>query len=102
MKNEDVSRVQRISEMEKLYREGREAIDRLLYAIERYTEAEDKIKKLEEYYTGKLWLSDYDADSKGLLPRDMKRGILAQDTVYDLLTDRERLMAVMKKMTENT
>ena len=37
------------------------------------------------YYESGQWLQDYELDEKGLLPRDLKRGILAQDSVYDFL-----------------
>lgn len=37
------------------------------------------------YYESGQWLQDYELDEKGLLPRDLKRGVLAQDSVYDFL-----------------
>lgn len=44
------------------------------------------LQSLQEYYTGGLWLQDYTLDEQGCLPRELKRGVLAQDTVYDLLS----------------
>ena len=43
------------------------------------------LKELEGYYHGGLWLADYTLDEQGLLPRELKRGVLSQDGVYDLL-----------------
>ena len=40
---------------------------------------------LTQYYESGQWRQGYELDEKGLLPRDMKRGILAQDTVDDFL-----------------
>ena len=40
---------------------------------------------LRAYYEGGLWLHDYELDEQGLLPRELKRGVLAQDTLFDLL-----------------
>ncbi len=40
---------------------------------------------LTRYYEGGQWLQDYELDEKGLLPEDLKRGVLAQDTLYDFL-----------------
>ena len=40
---------------------------------------------LEEYYTSGEWREDYEADEAGLFPVDLKRGVLSQDGVYDLL-----------------
>ena len=48
---------------------------------------QNKRKLLEEYYTSGQWLEDYESDEKGLLPADLRRGVLAQDAVYDLLEE---------------
>ena len=44
---------------------------------------------LEAYYTSGLWLSDYEADERGELPKDLKRGVLSQDGLYNLLCSAE-------------
>ena len=43
------------------------------------------LKILAEYYDSGLWLSDYEADERGEIPKDLKRGVLSQDGLYDLL-----------------
>ena len=48
-------------------------------------ELED-LKILAEYYDSGLWLSDYEADERGEIPNDLKRGVLSQDGLYDLLS----------------
>ena len=45
----------------------------------------DSLRELEAYYCGGLWLADYNLDEQGLLPRELKRGVLSQDGVYNLL-----------------
>ena len=47
------------------------------------------LASLTEYYEGGQWLKDYEADEQGLLPKGLKRGILAQDTLYDFLKGNE-------------
>ena len=42
---------------------------------------------LAEYYDSGLWLSDYEADERGEIPKDLKRGVLSQDGLYDLLSE---------------
>ena len=42
---------------------------------------------LEEYYFSPQWLEDYTADEAGLLPPGLSRGVLAEDTIYNLITD---------------
>ena len=61
-----------------------------------YCERIERIKKMEEYYDALkeymdsgLWLSDYEADERGELPPELKRGVLSQDGLYELLQDVE-------------
>ena len=42
---------------------------------------------LTEYYFGPQWRQDFEADEAGLLPPGLKRGVLAEDTLYNLLTE---------------
>lgn len=43
------------------------------------------LRILRQYYEGGQWLRDYELDEQGCLPRELKRGVLAQDAVYDFL-----------------
>ena len=43
------------------------------------------LEKLITYYESGQWLCDYTLDEQGFLPKDLKRGVLSQDAVYDLL-----------------
>ena len=45
----------------------------------------EMLQSLIEYYENGQWLRDYELDETGLLPQDLKRGVLAQDAVYDFL-----------------
>lgn len=47
---------------------------------------ERDIHQLEEYYTSPLWRKDFEDDLLGLIPSDIKRGVLSEDGVYNLLT----------------
>lgn len=44
------------------------------------------LEELTAYYESPQWLRDYEADEQGLLPPDLKRGVLSQDGVYCLLS----------------
>lgn len=48
---------------------------------------EDALRTLSAYMDSGEWLQDYEADEAGLLPRDMQRGVLSQDALYNLLTE---------------
>ena len=43
------------------------------------------VHALSAYCDSGRWLKDYAADEQGLLPRWLKRGVLSQDGLYDLL-----------------
>ncbi len=43
------------------------------------------LQTLTQYYENGQWLRDYELDEMGLLPQNLKRGVLAQDAVYDFL-----------------
>ena len=45
----------------------------------------EKLRLLEAYCTSGEWREDYEADENGELPPDLKRGVLSQDALYDLL-----------------
>jgi hypothetical protein len=42
---------------------------------------------LKEYYEGGQWLEDFRADERGELPPDMKRGVLSEDGLWNLLSE---------------
>lgn len=48
---------------------------------------QETIKTLSDYYASDDWLHDYEMDEQHLLPCDLKRGVLSQDGLYNLLCD---------------
>ena len=65
------------------------AFDRASAAMAAGRFAEDDLRLLAAYMDSGEWLRDYEADEAGLIPRDMKRGVLSQDGLYNLITDWE-------------
>lgn len=49
-------------------------------------------KRLVAYYDGGKWLFDYTLDEKGLLPKSLKRGVLSEDGVYNLITEIDSIL----------
>lgn len=52
-----------------------------------FSQWQEKICELTEYYEGGLWMQDYCRDERGEFPAGLKRGVLSEDAVYDLLTE---------------
>ena len=46
---------------------------------------EEKIRELEEYYVSDLWKQDFADEEAGLLPKDLPRGVLSEDGIYNIL-----------------
>ncbi len=90
------TREERIARFEGYLDEANAAIDALEKALGEYRRVRPKINALKEYYAGE-WLKDFEADEAGLLPQGLKRGVLSQDGVFDLLA---RDMAVREEMGE--
>ena len=47
-------------------------------------------RELIDYYTGGQWLLDYEAEERGELPPDLKRGVLSQDGLWNLMEELEQ------------
>ena len=84
----DNERIDRIKEMERLYDEACEVVTAYSAAFERFLDIQDAIMKLEEYYASD-WQEDFEADENGELPPDLKRGVLSEDGLYDLLEEND-------------
>lgn len=72
--------IDRIARMERLFDEalGMEPED---------LRGSDLLKELMDYYDSGLWLQDYTLDEQGKLPENLKRGVLSQDGMYNLLEE---------------
>ena len=47
----------------------------------------EDVAELSKYYGSELWKQDFAADEAGILPPDLKRGVLSEDGVWNLLSD---------------
>ena len=68
-----LDRIERVERYERLFDEAYVSHD------------PEKLRLLDAYYTSGKWREDYEADERGELPSDLKRGVLSQDALYDLL-----------------
>lgn len=93
-----MDQLERITYMENILREAEEALPALEAALERYAALRERLKELEAYYSGGEWMKDFEDDSAGKLPQDLRRGVLSEDAVYDLLTDRNCLLERMREL----
>ena len=89
------AQIRRIQEMEKLLNESRKVLDACDEAFADFKSVQEKIEKLEAYYTSKKWMKDYEDYEAGKIPKDIPCGVLSEDAVYDLLTENRELILEM-------
>ena len=85
--------ITRIRQMERRLNRATAAVKRLEAALDKWEAAQEAIAALDEYYGSDLWKQDFAADEAGRLPDDLKRGVLSEDAIWDLLADVKELKA---------
>ena len=86
----------RIRKMERHLNRASAALKRLSSALDKYDEAKADIAALASYYGSDDWKQDFAADEAGLLPKDLKRGVLSEDGIWNLLEAHQELQERMK------
>lgn len=101
----------RIDQMETLFSQCEAAVRQLRQALENkssinpdlmvffdYKDLTSSFSTLEAYYTSLAWRTDFEADEAGLLPSDLKHGVLSEDGIYNLLEEYKRVEEGVKEM----
>ena len=81
-----MEQIDRITEMERILDDSQAVLDDLENALDAFEKNKSEMDRLFAYYSSSLWRKDFEDDEAGLLPKDLKRGVLTEDAVYDLLT----------------
>lgn len=89
--SDNKEQIARIRLMERRLNQALAAVKWLDSALEKYEAAQEAIAALSEYYGSDLWKQDFAADEAGLLPEGLKRGVLSEDGIWNLLTDCKEL-----------
>lgn len=95
--NKNKQQIARIRQMERHLGRVTAAVKRLEGALDRWEAVQDAIAALDEYYGSDLWRQDFADDEAGLLPPDLKRGVLSEDGIWNLLSDVRDLNDRLKK-----
>ena len=82
-----MEQIERIRHMEEWFDLAKEAMGEPRMSLDTYEKAQKAIAVLSEYYGSKEWKQDYADDEAGLLPKDLKRGVLSEDGLWNLLSD---------------
>ena len=69
-------------------------------ALQEFAQLEEDIDTLNSYYMDGQWRNDFEADESGKLPKNLKRGVLSEDALFDLLEETDRLRNLLIAMDE--
>ena len=92
-----MEQLERIKRMERLLAQAMQAVKALSEALDGYEAAQPAIRALEAYYGSREWKKDFTDDERGRLPKELERGVLSEDAIWNLLEDdralKERMQA---------
>ena len=92
-----MNQTDRIRQMEQRMEHVTAAIDLLYEAFDRYKHVQPEIKALRDYYDSDLWRQDFVADEADRLPKDLQRGVLSEDGLWNLLDVCREFDEIMQK-----
>jgi len=71
------------------------------YALDEWDMMNSDLKALNKYLGSEEWKADLKADEEGLLPANLRRGVLSEDGIWNLLVDHRVLMQRLYEMIKN-
>ena len=90
MTNEEIEyAIERIEHLERIFDEVQNSFKNDPNFLEN-KKMEVKVSLLTQYLESGQWLRDFELDEKGKLPSGLKRGILSEDGLYNLICDIEQ------------
>lgn len=92
---DNAAAIERIKAMEQRFDSALKAAAELDEAIERFKDSAKDVEALIDYYESDAWRGDFEADAEGRFPATLKRGVLSEDGIYNLLTDYQRLKEIL-------
>lgn len=95
-----MKQIERIEQMENIFDTSNALTKSLLHALYNYEENMQEFSQLVSYYESEEWRKDFEDDEKGLLPKELKRGILSEDGIYHLIEMNQEIYDLMGKILE--
>ena len=91
-----MKQIERIEHMEQNMERVMHAVRVLDDALNEYEAAQEALHELESYYGSDTWKQDFADDEQGKLPQNLKRGVLSEDAIWNLLEDSRTLKERLK------
>lgn len=83
-------RIEVIKKMENIHDTHKNLLDNLNKSLDEFEENIKEYAKLRDYYIYE-YMDDVDLDNDGAFPKDLNRGILSEDAVYNLMGEEYEL-----------
>ena len=93
-----MEQIERIRQMEQQFDKASAATKGLSAALDKYLKAQKSIQMLNDYYGSDAWKQDFADDESERLPKDLKRGVLSEDAIWNLLADSHELNQRLQKI----
>jgi hypothetical protein len=82
-----MKQIERIERMERNLERATNALRVLNDALDEYEAVQEALHELNSYYGSDTWKQDFSDDEQGRLPKDLKRGVLSEDAIWNVLED---------------
>ena len=85
-----------VGKMKQIERIGRmeQNLERVIHAakgandgLDENEAVQEALRELEAYYGSDTWKQDFEDDEQGKLPKNLKRGVLSEDAIWNVLED---------------
>lgn len=93
--NGNKNQIRRIAYYEDIFDRISAAVKALNRSADELNRAAPLIEELSAYYRSAEWKKDFSDDEAGILPTGLKRGVLSEDGVYDLLDEIEQYKSIL-------
>lgn len=90
----------RVAEYSHRMKSVQDAVEQGWIALDMLQDQKDNIGLLDKYYAEE-WKSDFEADEKGEINKDIDRSILAEDTLYNLLDEIHELRDSLREFVDS-
>lgn len=94
-----MKQTERIERMEQNLERATDALRVLNDALDEYEVAQDALQELDTYYCSDTWKQDFSDDEQGRLPHTLKRGVLSEDAIWNVLEDYRALKERLESLS---
>ena len=97
-----MKQIERIERMEQNLERAKYALKVLSDAFDEYETVQESLHELDSYYGSDTWKQDFADDEQGRLPKNLKRGVLSEDAIWNVLEDYRTLKERVSSLLSTT